>query len=324
MKNLLLTGASGFIGSHILERLKKEFEDKYDVYCLERYITGRLPRTKTDYADLQDYFAVKNAVRKIQPEVVIHVAAQARVAYSYDQPQDYTMSNYIGTINLAEACLREVPHFKHFLFASTSETYGNLPKEHIPHTENAPQFPNSPYAVSKLACEKYLNYMGDAYQFPYTILRPFNTYGRKTDCFYITEKIIVQMLNPMTTEVRLGEPKPVRDMLYVYDHANAYITCMEKPNRSIRNVFNFCTGRGVTMEELANKIASMVDYKGDITWHTMPVRPLDIDVLLGDNNKARLILDWIPKYNLEKGLQETIEFWEKKTSGVMVDDKKPQ
>ena len=204
MQRLLLTGATGFIGSHILERLQKEFADQYDVFCLHRYVTGRTPTQKAEFADLQDYFAVRMVVKNIMPDVVIHVAAQARVAYSYNQPQDYTMANYLGTINLAEACLREVPHFKHFIYASTSETYGNLPKEYLPLKETSPQHPNSPYSISKLACEKYLYYMNEAYEFPYTILRPFNTYGRKRDAFYITERIITQMLK--NKEVRLGEP----------------------------------------------------------------------------------------------------------------------
>jgi NAD(P)-dependent dehydrogenase (short-subunit alcohol dehydrogenase family) len=133
---ILITGATGFIGGHLIGRLVCE----HHVYSLERYMTGRYVLgghrdVRSVFCDLRDHFAVRQAVRDVQPEVVIHLAAISPVAYSYDHPNEVMDANLQGTIHLAEACLREVPHFKQFLFASTSETYGNGP---VPKDEDTP------------------------------------------------------------------------------------------------------------------------------------------------------------------------------------------
>jgi nucleoside-diphosphate-sugar epimerase len=169
-------------------------DEGHEVYSLERYVTGRyVPgEAKAVFADLRDAFAVRKVVAEVQPEAVIHLASISPVAYSYDHPQEVFETNALGTITLAEACLREVRHFEHFLFAGTSEEYGN--QDHFPITEKAELRPNSPYAVSKVAADKYLQYMRDAYDFPVTVLQPFNTYGRKDNTHFVVERTITQML----------------------------------------------------------------------------------------------------------------------------------
>jgi len=305
---ILITGATGFIGSNLLPRL---IEKGHDVYSLERYVTGRyvmgqVRDVKTVFGDLKEYFAVKRIIREVQPNIVIHLASISAVAYSYDNPTEVIDSNFLATVNLAEACLREVTHFEQFLFASTSETYGNGP---CPKTEETPQNPNSPYAVSKHACEKYLLYMRDAYRFPITILRNFNTYGRKDNMHFVVEQAIVQMLQRKT--VRLGDPTPVRDLEYVDDHINSYLTCLENP-KAKGEIFNFCTGKGVSIRQLVDLITKLSDFNGDILWNTIPARPLDIKELVGDYSKAKRLLGWAPKFNLERGLRLTIDFWRSK------------
>jgi len=305
---VLVTGATGFIGSHIVPRL---VERGCDVYSLERYVTGRyvlgqIGRVKTLFGDLKDYFAVKRIVHEVKPDAVIHLASISAVAYSYDHPHEVMETNFYGTMNLAESCLREVPHFKQFLFASTSETYGNGP---IPKTEETLQNPNSPYAISKVACEKYLLYMRDAYGFPITILRNFNTYGRKDNTHFVVERTIAQMLQEKT--VRLGDPTPVRDLLYVDDHVNSYLACLEN-ERAVGEIFNFCTGRGTSIAQLVDLIKELTKFRGEVIWDTIPKRPLDIAVLIGDCSKAKRLLRWKPKFTLEEGLKLTIDFWRKK------------
>jgi GDP-mannose 4,6-dehydratase len=309
-QRVLVTGCTGFIGSHLAPRL---VERGYDVYSLERYVTaryvlGQMRKVKTVFGDLKDYFTVKRIIREVQPDVVIHLASVSPVAYSFDHPHEIIETNFIGTVNLAESCLREVPNFKQFLFASTSETYGNGP---TPKKEETPQNPNSPYAVSKLACEKYLFYMRDSYDFPVTTLRNFNTYGRKDNKHFIVERAVQQMLSGET--VRLGDPMPVRDFLYVEDHVNSYLTCLGD-GKAIGGVFNFCTGRGVSIAELVDMLANITGFKGKVIWNTIPKRPLDIAVLIGDYSKAKQILGWEPKFMLEDGLQLTVEFWKNKIS----------
>ena len=305
---VLVTGVTGFVGGHLVPRL---VERGLDVYSLERYVTGRYVLgqqrdVKTVFGDLRDYFVVKRMIREVRPEIVIHLAAISAVAYSYDHPHEMIETNLLGTVNLAEACLREVPHFKQFLFASTSETYGNGPN---PKTEETPQNPNSPYAVSKVACDKYLVYMHDAHGFPVTILRNFNTYGRKDNPHFVVERTITQMLQGKT--VRLGDPTPVRDFEYIDDHVSSYLTCLDNP-KAEGEVFNFCTGRGVSIKQLVDLISKLCDYKGEIFWGTIPARPLDIRELVGDYSKAKRLLGWEPKFTLEKGLQLTIDFWKDK------------
>ncbi len=299
-----MTGATGFIGSHVLPRLVNHETYSLERYTTTRYAQGFVRSVPTVFADLRDAHTVRGVVRQVKPDIVIHLASISPVAYSYDHPQEVIEASLTATVNLAETCLREVPHFKQFLFASTSETYGNGP---VPKTEDTPQNPNSPYAVGKLAAEKYLLYMRDAYDFPLTVLRPFNTYGRKRDKHFVVEKIVVQMLTG--GQVLLGDPGPIRDLLHVDDHVGAYLTCLEN-ERAIGQVFNFCTGRGVRIGDLVALVADIAGFKGEIVWNTVPSRPLDIDVLVGSYTKAQKVLGWSPAISLEEGLSRTVAHWQ--------------
>ena len=303
---VLVTGGNGFIGSHLVRLLG---ESEHDVYCLERYVTGRYVLggqrlVKTVFGDLRDHFAVRKVVREVQPDAVIHLASISAVSYSYDHPIEVLETNFLGTVNLAESCLREIPHFKHFLFAGTSEEYGN--QENVPIKETAELYPNSPYAVSKVAADKHLQYMRDAYDFPVTILRNFNTHGRRDNTHFVVERTIVQMLKGKT--VRLGDPMPIRDFMYVDDHVNSYLACLEN-EKAVGEIFNFCTGRGVSIAQLVGSIKKLTGNESEVIWNTIPERPLDIAVLVGDNSKAKRILGWEPKFTLEEGLKLTIDLW---------------
>ena len=308
-EKVLVTGGSGFIGSHLIPRL---LDAGYDVYSLERYVTGRYVLgghrpVKTLFGDLCDFFVIRKIIREIEPDIVIHLASISAVSYSYDHPNEVLEANFMGTVNLAESCLREVPHFKKFLFSGTSEEYGN--QETFPVKETAELRPNSPYAVSKVAADKYLRYMHDAYNFPVTVLRNFNTYGRKDNTHFVVERTIAQMLTEKV--VRLGDPTPVRDFLYVDDHVNSYLTCI-RSEKAIGEVFNFCTGHGISIAELVDWIKGLTDFKGEVVWNTVPKRPLDIAKLVGDYSKAKKMLGWKPKYTLEKGLRLNMNFWREK------------
>ncbi len=310
---ILLTGATGFVGGCLLERLTRI--GGHDLYSLQRYVPGRSAigddrGVKIVSCDLRDQFAVKSAVRDVQPEAVCHFASVSPVAYSYDHPNEVLDTNLTGTVNLAESCLREVTGFKHFLFASTSETFGNGP---LPKQEDTPQAPNSPYAVSKQAAEKYVLYMSNAYKFPVTILRPFNTYGRRFNTDFLVERMLVQMLRDDV--VKLGDAAPERDLLYIDDHVDAYLTCLAKPEASIGQVFNFCTGVRTSVRTLAEKMRAITGFRGEILWNTIPRRPLDIQVVYGDAGKAKSVLGWEAKVKLDEGLRRTADFWRKNLAG---------
>jgi len=309
MVRVLITGTTGFIGGHLRDLL---LEKGYEVYSLERYVAGRIgkvdPYIKDVYfADLRDIFAITKAINDIKPDIVIHLAAMTAVAYSYAHPQETIETNFLGTVNLAEVCTK-CSSIKQFIFASSAEVYGISPEKIKKETDNN-LIPNTPYAVSKYAAETYLNYLYKAYNFPITIFRPFNSYGRLNDTWFVVEKTIIQMLKQDIC--KLGDPNPIRDFVYLKDQLDAYTFAIEN-EKTIGETFNIATGRGVSIKELADLIAKKTNFSGKIEWDTMPARPLDILHLIGSNEKILNTLK-IPEFtSLEKGLDLTIKFWREK------------
>lgn len=306
---VLLTGASGFIGSRLIPKLT---ELGHEVHALHRYVTGRYvlgENVNIVHANLDDSDGITRIVEEVDPEIVVHLGAISAVSYSYNHPLEVNNVNYMGLIRLAEACRIHCTDFKQFVSAGTSEEYGN--QIHFPIREDAVLHPNSPYAVAKAASTQYLEYMRDAYDFPITVCRPFNTYGRTENNHFVTERILSQMLRG-EKEVRLGDPTPVRDMMFRDDHVNAYLHVLENGD-AIGEKINFCTGLGYSIAELVSICAELTDWKGKVVWNTIPKRPLDIDVLIGDNSKARG-LGWEPEYSLPEGLAKTIDELEHKSA----------
>lgn len=300
---ILVTGTSGFIAPHLANRL---VDMGYRVYGLERYVTGRTNyqnecKYHKVFGNLCDHMKIRQTVKDIRPDFVFHLAAMSPVAYSYDRYIESNETNYLATINLAEACYRHDENLRQFIFAGTSEEYGN--QEKFPIVETAKFYPNSPYAVSKVASNIYLEYMYDAYDFPMTICRPFNTYGRTGTTHFVVERILSQMLNGKDP-IKLGDPEPVRDLMFREDHVEGYLSVFNK-SVALGQTFNLCTGIGYTIEDLVKLCKTVTGYEGSVVWHTIPKRPLDIHTLIGDNTKAKSILGWSPKYTLKEGLAQT-------------------
>jgi len=305
---ILITGGTGFIGCHLLAALGSH---DHKLFSLSRQRSeGRLPnieeKVQQVFCDLRDPAAVRQVLKQVQPESVIHLASISPVAYSYDHPNEVFEANLVGTVNLAEGCRIEVPGLRQFCSLRPPKLmdWGLCQKK-----EETPQNPGSPYSVSKLAAERYLLYLRDAYEFPLTILRPFNTYGRKETTSFVVERIVWQMLTQDV--VRLGDPSIVRDWVHIDDHVRAYRVCLGN-QRAIGQVINFCTGRGVSVAELVNLVTCMTRFQGRIEWHTLPKRPLDVPVIVGDAGKAEALLGWRPIVGLEEGLQIAVDYWRQK------------
>ena len=307
---ILVIGATGFIGRRLTSRLLKNGDE---VHALQRYVTGRYSFENeiiTHYANLNDYSAIRDIVKDIRPEIVVHLAAISAVSFSYNHPIEVSEVNYLGSVNLAEACRKEATEMQQFITAGTSEEYGmTLTNSKETLTEESPLEPNSPYAVAKVAFSYYLRYMNKAYDFPFTEMRPFNTYGREDNKHFFIERVITEMLRNKKC-IYLGDRNAIRTWLYAEDHVEGYMKAIGN-KKAIGEVFNLSNDEIFTTEQTAEIIAKMMDYKGKIIWHSTPKRPLDAKILIGDNTKAKKILGWKPRYTLEEGLKKTIDYWVK-------------
>jgi len=305
MKRVFLTGGSGFVGSNLIPELIKE---NYDIYALTRYVSNRTPKYPKEvnvvYGDLRDSLLIKKLIKDISPEIVVHLGAISPVQQSFGHSQEVFEINTLGTMILADANLNN-SNLEKFIFAGTSEMYGNSAMETLqPLNEHDVLKPNQPYAISKVAAFNYLNYLREAYNFPACTARPFNTYGRTENFNFVTERIIWNMLTH-DKEITMGNPGPIRDLLYIKDHVSGYMSLLKSDE--LLSTVNFCTGKMTSIKELAEKIAKILDWKGEIIWGRTMKRPTEIDVLVGDNWLAKSVLDWEPKYSLDEGLKLTIE-----------------
>ena len=297
-----MTGVTGFIGSHLAEELIKR---GYKVYALIRHSptpVKNIPKEViTMKGDLLDYHSLILAIRSSQPTYIFHLAAMTPVRDSFDNPFIYQEINYRGTMNLVHASL-ECSILKRFIYASTMEVYKH---KETPMDEESELYGSTPYGVSKIAADYYVRVAGDCYGLPYTILRCCNTYGRKTETGYLVEKIITMMLTKDKLELD-GNPDSVRSFMYVDDHVQAYLYCMKEEAKN--QVFNFAPVKVYSVMEIVETCKKILNWKGEVVYGTNP-RPSEALKLTLDASKAKRILDWEAKVNLEEGLRQTIIYW---------------
>jgi nucleoside-diphosphate-sugar epimerase len=294
--------------------LESELGENIELNVIERYVTGRYGnldrRISTHFADMRDFASIRNIVKLVQPDVVIHLAAVSPVSYSYDHPNEVIDTNLHGTINLAEACRKNCENIQAFISAGTTEEYGTTPDR--PATEESRCLPNSPYSVSKHAATEYLLYLYRAFEFPAIICRATNSYGRKNDTHFFIEKLVYQMLRNPTGKVYLGETMQIRDFMYVDDHVNAYLTLLQKRDKCLGRIFNFATGEARPLFEVLEIVSKLTEFKGETLSGSVPKRPLDIYDHLIDSSLARRELGWKHLFDLRSGLEKTISLWREK------------
>lgn len=312
MKRVFISGISGFLGQALEKRLVSEGNyEIYGVYENHHNFEKNLPSTHKHVCNLLDFQKMEKLISKIQPHIVIHLAAKTEVEYSFYQYIKVSEVNYVGTVNLAEANRKFNPSLELFIHASTMETYGHHDKSEGAFTEETPQNPMAPYAVAKLAVEHYLKYMAHAYKFPFAALRQTNTYGRHDNDFFVVEQMITQML-ANKDEVNFGYAEPYRNFLYVDDLIDLYMALLKHPKKATGHFFVTGPDNAIQIKELAQIIAKKLGWKGKINWDTKPNRPGEIFYLNSNPAKAKAVLNWEPKVSLSEGLDKTISIWQKK------------
>ena len=309
-KRVLITGAGGFIGSHLVDELLSKgaevtafvhYNARNDWGMLEGRYDANTPHLTVIAGDVTDSLFVKKAIS--EKEYVFHLAALIGIPYSYVAPESYINTNVKGTLNVMQACLDAgVDRVVH---TSTSEVYGTA--QYTPIDEIHPLQGQSPYSASKIGGDKIAESFYCSFGLPVTTIRPFNTFGPRQSTRAVIPTIITQALTSDT--VKLGSLTPVRDLTYVADTVCGFIKCAES-KKSVGKTINTGSGRGVTIGELADLIIERVNPKARICYEQERVRPEKSEVmqLLCDNRTAKELAGWEPKFTLEDGLSLTIDW----------------
>lgn len=316
MKKILVTGAGGFIGSHLVQKLSASGHVvKAFVHYNSRNSWGWLDASKCKdnieviTGDIRDADILRNAMRGI--DTVFHLAALIGIPYSYHSPEAYLETNVKGTLNVLQSA-RDFG-VKKIIHTSTSEVYGSA--QFVPITEAHPINPQSPYAASKASADFLALSFYRSFDLPVVIVRPFNTYGPRQSARAIIPTIITQILSGIN-KIKLGVLTPTRDLTYVDDTVAGFI-CAAECLKSAGEIINLGNNSEILIGDLARLISQCCDRDIKIESDQERKRPSksEVERLWADNAKAKRILNWTPKYSLEKGLKKTIE-WFKKNNDI--------
>jgi len=311
MQKLLVTGAGGFIGSHLTELL---LEQGYDVKAFVHYNSlgsagwlDTLPEEKKRNleifrGDIRDPHGVKTALQGC--DAVFHLAALIAIPYSYHSPDSYVDTNIKGTLNVLQAA-RECGT-ERILVTSTSEVYGTA--QYVPIDEKHPYQGQSPYSATKIGADRLAESFYRSFDLPVTIVRPFNTYGPRQSARAVIPTIITQLLAGKT-EIKLGSLTPTRDFNFVKDTARGFYEIF-RSEQTIGQEINISTQKEVSIGDLANEMIRQINPEARIICDEQRLRPekSEVNRLLGCNEKIMKLTQWRPQYTLEQGLNATIEF----------------
>lgn len=311
-KNVLVTGADGFIGSHLVEGLiAKGAHVKAFVYYNSFNNWGWLdvlPKDQLDEieifaGDIRDPNGVRTAMKGI--DIVFHLAALIAIPFSYHSPDSYIDTNVKGTLNIVQAA--KDLGIERILVTSTSEVYGTA--QYIPIDENHPRQPQSPYSASKIGADCIAESFYRSFDLPLTIVRPFNTYGPRQSARAVIPTIIIQLLNGKT-EIKLGDTRPTRDLLFVKDTVNAFIEIAQS-EKLIGHDCNIATQSEISVGDLAEELINQINPSAYLVSDEQRLRPEKSEVfrLYGSNSKIKEFTGWEQRYNLSIGLAETIEWF---------------
>lgn len=312
MKKVLVTGADGFIGSHLTELL---VNNGYDVRAFAFYNSfntwgwlDSLPREtlkKIDVfcGDVRDPNGVRQAMEGV--DTVFHLAALIAIPFSYHSPDSYVDTNIKGTLNVLQAA--RMLGTERVLVTSTSEVYGTA--KYVPINEDHPYQGQSPYSATKIGADRIAESFYRSFNLPVTIVRPFNTYGPRQSARAVIPTIITQLLSGYK-EIKLGSLTPTRDFNYVKDTANGFLQ-IALSDKTVGQEINIATQREISIGDLANELIRQINPEAKIVCDEERLRPekSEVNRLLGCNKKILSLTDWKPQYTFEEGLAETIEFF---------------
>lgn len=309
---VLVTGADGFIGSHLVEELVKSGEKVRAFAFYNSFNTwGWLDSLPNDIlneidvftGDIRDPNGVRTAMNGI--DTVYHLAALIAIPFSYHSPDSYVDTNIKGTLNILQSA-RDL-ETRRVLVTSTSEVYGTA--QYVPIDEKHPFQGQSPYSATKIGADRMAESFYRSFETPVTIVRPFNTYGPRQSNRAVIPTIITQLLAGYE-EIKLGSLLPTRDFNYVKDTVNGFITLANADN-VIGEEINIATQKEISIGELAEELIRQINPNAKIVTDDDRLRPekSEVNRLLGSNEKIMRLTDWQPQYSFEEGLAETIEFF---------------
>lgn len=316
-KKVLITGADGFIGSHLVEALI-DHGCQVKAFCyynsfnswgwLDTFSKEKLEKIEIFTGDVRDPNGVRTAMQGC--DIVFHLAALIAIPYSYHSPDSYVDTNVKGTLNIIQAA--KDLGVERVLVTSTSEIYGTA--QYVPIDEKHPKQPQSPYSASKIGADCMADSFYRSFNMPITIVRPFNTYGPRQSARAIIPTIITQLLNGFD-EIKLGDLTPTRDLLYVKDTAKGFIAIAESDSL-IGHECNIATNSEVTMQHMADTLIKLINPNAKIVQDQARLRPEKSEVfrLFGDNSKIIEHTNWQVEHTLEQGLKETIEWFSDKNN----------
>jgi len=307
---ILITGGAGFIGSHLCERYTLA---GHTVICLDNFLNGSLtnirgllshPNFKLIKGDVRDSDLLEKITRSI--DVIFHLAAQIHVDRALIEPRMTYEINVLGAINVLEVA--RIYDIKKVIFTSSSEVYGTAQKVPIneEHPLNAPHI----YGASKISADRMCYAYIQTYDMPITIVRPFNTFGprQKSTGYGGVISIFVKRVLNNTPPIIYGDGEQTRDYMYIKDLVNAY-DCVLTHSKPLKEPINIGTGREIKIIDLANKIIDLCDKKGELKPVHVAPRPGEVKRLIADYSKAKRLFNWTPKYSIEDGLKEFIDWY---------------
>ncbi|MFT9496812.1 NAD-dependent 4,6-dehydratase LegB [Anaerosolibacter sp.] len=322
MKRILVTGAEGFIGSHLVDGLLEEGHDiRAFVYYnsfntwgwLDTFPKEKLQGIDIFTGDIRDPNGVRKAMEGI--DEVYHLAALIAIPFSYHSPDSYVDTNIKGTLNVLQAA--KDLGTKRVLITSTSEVYGTA--KYVPIDEKHPLQGQSPYSATKIGADRLAESFYRSFYLPITIVRPFNTYGPRQSARAVIPTIIMQLLAGKE-EITLGALTPTRDFNYVKDTVQGFIEIAKSEN-TIGEEINISTQEEISIGEMAEVLMKQINPRAKILCDEERIRPekSEVNRLLGSNEKIKRLTAWRPRYSLEEGLHETITWLKENLDKYKVD-----